>query len=81
MGRVKELLMENNDREQDLLIAELDHENRMVRARNERLEAELSQARNKTIEEVAARLEAEFAIPFAQDTVASFAVFIREMKT
>ena len=81
MGRVKELLMENNDREQDLLIAELDQENRMVRARNERLERELSEMRNKTIEEVAARLEAEFAIPFAQDTVSSFATFIREMKT
>lgn len=50
MGRVKELLMENNDREQDLLIAELDHENRMVRARNERLERELSEIKAENAE-------------------------------
>ena len=80
MGKVKELLMEQSDREQDLLIAELDHENRLLRARNERLERELTQARNTTIDEVATKLEAEFKIPFAQDTVSSFAVFIREMK-
>ena len=36
--------------------------------------------RNKTIDEIADRLEQEFKIPFAQDTVASFAVWIREMK-
>lgn len=36
--------------------------------------------RNDVLEEVAARLEHEFKIPFAQDTVASFAAFIREMK-
>ena len=81
MGKVKELLVEQSERDQDLLIADLDQENRLMRARNERLEAELSQARNNTIDEVADRLEAEFSIPFAQDTVSSFAVFIREMKT
>ena len=36
--------------------------------------------RNDVLEEVAARMEFEFKIPFAQDTVASFAAFIREMK-
>ena len=36
--------------------------------------------RNDVLEEVAARMEAEFKIPFAQDTVASFAAWIREMK-
>ena len=36
--------------------------------------------RNDVIEEVAARIEHEFKIPFAQDTVASFAAYIREMK-
>ena len=36
--------------------------------------------RNDVLEEVAARLEFEFKIPFAQDTVASFAAFIRGMK-
>ena len=36
--------------------------------------------RNDVIEEVAAKIEHEFKIPFAQDTVASFAAYIREMK-
>ena len=36
--------------------------------------------RNDVIEEVAAKIEQEFKIPFAQDTVASFAAYIREMK-
>ena len=36
--------------------------------------------RNKTIDEIADKLEREFKIPFAQDTVASFAVWIREQK-
>ena len=36
--------------------------------------------RNDVIEEVAARIEHEFKIPFAQDTVASFAAWVREMK-
>lgn len=36
--------------------------------------------RNDVIEEIAARMEHEFKIPFAQDTVASFAAWIREMK-
>ena len=35
---------------------------------------------NATIEEIADRMEIEFKIPFAQDTVASFAAWIREMK-
>ena len=36
--------------------------------------------RNDVLEEVASRMEHEFKIPFAQDTVASFAAWIREMK-
>lgn len=36
--------------------------------------------RNRTLEEVAQRLEHEFKFPFGDDTVASFAVFIRRMK-
>ena len=80
MGRVKELLMDNNDREQDLLIAELDHENRMVRARNERLEQEVAQARNNAIEEVAKHIEmCQFA--FGADTVSSFTAFVRALKS
>jgi hypothetical protein len=36
--------------------------------------------RNRTLEEVAQRIEREFKFPFGEDTVASFAVFIRRMK-
>jgi hypothetical protein len=72
--------MDNNEREQDLLIAELDHENRLVRARNERLEQEVAQARNITLEEVASELE-KFTFAFGVDTVQSFAAFVRAMKT
>jgi hypothetical protein len=36
--------------------------------------------RNDVLEEVASRMEHEFKIPFAQDTVASFAAWIRDMK-
>jgi hypothetical protein len=79
MGKVKEMMMENNDREQDLLIAELDHENRLMRARNERLEQELFQARNNAIEEVAQALE-QFRWAFGGDTVTSFTIFIRGLK-
>lgn len=35
--------------------------------------------RNETIEEIAKSLE-EFFIPFGQDTINSFAIYIREMK-
>ena len=44
------------------------------------LTKELEVYRNEVIEEIAARMEHEFKIPFAQDTVASFAAWIREMK-
>ena len=36
--------------------------------------------RNRTLEEVAQRLEREFKFPFGEDTVASFATYIRRMK-
>ena len=44
------------------------------------LSKELEIYRNDVLEEVAAHLEAEFKIPFAQDTIWSFAAYIREMK-
>ena len=44
------------------------------------LNKELEIYRNEVIEEVASRLEQEFIIPFGQDTISSFAVYIREMK-
>ena len=46
----------------------------------ENLNKELEIYRNEIIEEVASQLEREFIIPFGQDTIASFAVYIREMK-
>lgn len=36
--------------------------------------------RNELLEEVAAHLEQKFKFPFGQDTVASFAAYIRGMK-
>ena len=44
------------------------------------LNRELEVFRNEVIEEVASRIEQEFIIPFGQDTIASFVVYIREMK-
>ena len=44
------------------------------------LNKELETYRNEVIDEIANHLEATFKIPFAQDTVASFAAYIREMK-
>lgn len=45
-----------------------------------RLDQELDVYRNEVIEEVAKALEG-FHIPFGQDTINSFAMFIRSMKT
>ena len=36
--------------------------------------------RNDTLEEVAVELETKFTLSFGRDTVASFAVFVRNMK-
>ena len=36
--------------------------------------------RNRTLEEVAQRLEHDFKTPFSKDTVDSFAAYIRSMK-
>jgi uncharacterized protein YaaN involved in tellurite resistance len=67
--------MTEHERQMDLLIAELEAENRLLRARNERLEKEVSQATDYKI-----RLsKAIAAMPFG-DTAASFGVFIREFK-
>jgi uncharacterized protein YaaN involved in tellurite resistance len=67
--------MTEQERQMDLLIAELETENRLLRARNERLEKEVSQATDYKI-----RLsKAIAAMPFG-DTAASFGVFIREFK-
>lgn len=68
-----------NPRDEDLLIADLDQENRLMRARNERLEQELAKSRNKTIEEVAREIE-QFTFAFGVDTVDSFASFVRGLK-
>ena len=44
------------------------------------LNKELEIFRNEVIEEVASRIEQEFIIPFGQDTIDSFVIYIREMK-
>mgnify|MGYP003339253291 FL=1 len=53
---------------------------RRLRAQRSADDDDIMCYRNDVLEEVAARLEFEFKIPFAQDTVASFAAWIREMK-
>jgi hypothetical protein len=67
--------MTEDERNLDLLIAELETENRLLRARNERLENEVC-----TVEDYKIRLSrAIAAMPFG-DTAASFAVYIRDFK-
>jgi hypothetical protein len=67
--------MMEDERNFDLLIAELETENRLLRARNERLEREAT-----TIEQFKHRLAATIdAMPFG-DTASSFAVYIRDFK-
>ena len=48
--------------------------------RRELNEAYDSIIRNRTLEEVAQHLEHKFKFPFGEDTVASFATYIRRMK-
>ena len=36
--------------------------------------------RNEVLEEIAAHLEKKFSLPFGEDTIASFAAYIRGMK-
>jgi cell division protein FtsB len=67
--------MTEQERNLDLLIADLEQENRLLRARNERLEREAT-----TIKDFKHRLAAAIdAMPFG-DTAASFAVYIRDFK-
>lgn len=67
--------MTEEERNLDLLIADLETENRLLRARNERLEGEVS-----TIQDFKHRLaKAIDAMPFG-DTASSFAVYIRDFK-
>ena len=46
-----------------------------------RVDHELEVFRNETLEEVAQHLEHKFSAPFGTDTIASFAAYIRGMKT
>ena len=67
--------------EEDEAFEELEHKlgRKEVKDVMVRLDKELDVYRNEVIEEVAQALE-EFTIPFGQDTINSFAQFIREMK-
>lgn len=66
---------------EDEAFQELEHKlgRKEVKEVMARLDRELDVYRNEVIEEVAKALE-EFYIPFGQDTINSFATFIREMK-
>jgi hypothetical protein len=68
--------------DEDEAFEELEHKlgRKEVKHAMVRLDKELDVYRNEVIEEVAQALE-EFSIPFGQDTINSFAQFIREMKT
>ena len=68
--------------EEDEAFEELEHKlgKKEVAAVMANLNKELEIYRNEIIEEVASKLEQEFIIPFGQDTISSFAVYIREMK-
>lgn len=50
-----------------------------VKAAMVRLDSELDTYRNEVIEEVAVALE-KFKVPFGNDTVASFVMYVRSMK-
>lgn len=67
--------------EEDEAFEELEHKlgRKEVKEVMVRLDKELDVYRNEVIEEVAKALE-EFHVPFGQDTINSFATFIREMK-
>lgn len=67
--------------DEDEAFEELEHKlgRKEVKEVMVRLDKELDVYRNEVIEEVARALE-EFSIPFGQDTINSFATFIREMK-
>ena len=64
--------------EEDEAFNELDKKlNRPIR-RDE--DDDIQVYRNDVLEEIAAHLEHKFTAPFGQDTVASFAAYIRGMK-
>lgn len=68
--------------EEDEAFEELEHKlgRKEVKDVMIRLDKELDVYRNEVIEEVAKALE-EFHIPFGQDTINSFAMFVRSLKT
>ena len=69
--------MTENEMKLDMMVAELDYENRLLRARNERLEQEMIEVRNKAIEDISNALAAMHVFG---DTAASFAAFVKNMK-
>lgn len=53
---------------------------KQVKAAMAKLDKELEGYRNEILEEVARELEKKFTLPFGEDTIASFAAYIRGMK-
>ena len=75
--------MNDDEREMDLTLAELETENRMLRARNERLEREADEIYNSgwntALEMAATRMQNELQRSMG-DTAASFAAYVRGCK-
>jgi hypothetical protein len=66
-----------NEQELDLLCGDLSRENRILQFKVLELERKCDSIRNQTLEEIAQRFD---QMPFG-DTVTSFAIFVRNMKT
>lgn len=69
--------MNKTEAELDMMVADLDYENRLLRARNERLELEKAAIRNQVLDEVADKFDRMTALG---DTAASFAAYTRNLK-
>ena len=69
--------------EEDEAWAELESKlgKRQIQAAILSLNTEMERYRNEIIEEVATDLERKFILPFGETTVASFATYIRGMKS
>ena len=70
--------MNKTEAELDMMVADLDYENRLLRARNERLELEKAAIRNQVLDEVADHFDKMRSLG---DTAASFAAYTRNLKT
>ena len=68
--------MTDQERELDIALAEAEQENRLLRARNERLEQELTQAVAEE-REACAKIADRFSIPMCDSSADDIALLIR----